>query len=502
MCATVCSASADVVMPNVFGSNMVLQREMSVPVWGTATPGEKVSVEFAGQNLSTISDKDGKWLVKLAPMVTSKSDRTMTVKGSNTITFSNVLVGEVWFCSGQSNMAGKFVASKGRSISDEDFKRDFSSYRFSNWNGGWNALSKDTQNGISCVAYFFGRELYDEIDAPLGLVIRSWSGTPIQAWLPAEEAEKIRKELDIPEGWNNMANPQQQPGAQFMKGVDPIAPFAIRGAIWYQGERNAKTYTGWEYRHLLPHMVKTWRELWAERAGTELRKFPFYSVQVPVQAEDGEWPWLRDAFRRSVDTIENSGIAVFYDYGPAVHPPNKEPSGQRLALWALAKDYGKDIVCCGPLLDEVKVKGSKATLTFNHVGGGLKSKSGGEDLKFFEIAGKDGKYAAADATIEGDTVVVTSKGVSKPVYVRYLFRKAVIDPELSLINAEGLPASSFITDDFRPERPTREELTAAAEAAKAKAEAKASKAKAEVSDEERNAMREKRRAERSKGKAK
>ena len=132
----------------------------------------------------------------------------------------------------------------------------------------------------------------------------------------------------------------------------------------------------------------------------------------------------------------------------------------------------------------------------------MKSKSGGEDLKFFEIAGKDGKYAAADATIEGDTVVVTSKGVSKPVYVRYLFRKAVIDPELSLINAEGLPASSFITDDFRPERPTREELTAAAEAAKAKAEAKASKAKAEVSDEERNAMREKRRAERSKGKAK
>ncbi|NQT87773.1 9-O-acetylesterase, partial [bacterium] len=225
--------------------------------------------------------------------------------------------------------------------------------------------------------------------------------------------------------------------------------------IWYQGERNAKALTGWEYRHLLPFHIETWRELWADRAGLKPRKFPFYYVQAPTQESpvDGEWPWLRDGMRRALDLTENTGMAVFYDYGPSLHPGNKQPAGERLALWALAKDYGrKDLVHCGPLLDTVTIDGGKAVLTFKHVGGGLKSKSGGKSLEFFEIAGKDGKYVAADAVIEGDTVVVQSKQAPAPVYVRYLFRKPEPDPEVSLINAEGLPASSFITDDFKPPR--------------------------------------------------
>jgi len=232
MCAS--TAFADVTIPGVFTSNMVLQRELPVPVWGTAAPGEKVSVAFAGQTLSTVADGDGKWMVKLAPMETSKTDREMTIQGFNTIKLSNILVGEVWFCSGQSNMAGKFTKAKGRALPPEAFQKDLTKFRFCAWNGGWRALDAKTQNFISMVAYYFGIELYDELDIPIGLVIRSTSGTPIQAWMSKEVAEPIRKKLDIPEDWGD-GGENHLPGAQYAKGIDPIAPFAIRGVIWYHG---------------------------------------------------------------------------------------------------------------------------------------------------------------------------------------------------------------------------------------------------------------------------
>ncbi len=455
VCAAACTsmAFAEVKVPAVFGDDMVLQRELPVPVWGTASPGEKISVSFDGQNLSTTADAQGKWMVKLNPLKTSKSEKEMTIQGSNTITFSGVLVGEVWLCSGQSNMAGKFVENKGRRIDPKVFEMDLSGFR-SNTRNGWVVLNQKTQNQFSCVAYYFGIELYKELDIPVGLIQRYNSATPIQAWMPKDASEVIRKELDIPADWND-EQAIRNPAVQFDDKIDPIVPVAFRGTIWYQGERNAKAFTGWEYRHLLPFHIKTWREVWATRAGTQLRKFPFYYVQVPTQESpvDGEWPWLRDGMRRALNTTENTGMAVFYDYGPGLHPENKEPSGQRLALWALAKDYGrKDLVYSGPLLDEVKIKGRKAVLSFKHVGGGLKNKSGEKKLKFFEIAGKDGKYVKADAWIEGDTVVVQNRKIRKPIYVRYLFRKPEPDPEVSLINAEGLPASSFMTDDFKPAR--------------------------------------------------
>ena len=379
----------------------------------------------------------------------------MTVKGSNTITFEGVLVGEVWLCSGQSNMAGKFVESKGRSIDPKVFDKDLSAFRFLPRNGGWRSLEAKTQNLISCVSYYFGIRLYEELDIPVGLIIRASSGTPIQCWVPASAAEEIRAELNIPADWGDPKNPNRA-ATEYNAWIDSIVPVAMRGAVWYQGERNAKTFTGWEYRHLLPHLIKTWRQLWAIRSGTELRKFPFYYVQVPTQQQDGEWPWLRDAMRRALDLTENTGMAVYYDHGPSLHPMNKQPAGERLALWALAKNYGrKDLVHCGPLLDEVQITDGKAVLSFKHIGGGLRNKSGGKKLEFFEIAGKDAKYMAADAWIEADTVVVQNRKISKPVYVRYLFRKPKPDPKVSLINAEGLPASPFMTDDFKPERDSK-----------------------------------------------
>jgi sialate O-acetylesterase len=351
-------------------------------------------------------------------------------------------------------MADSFNADKGRFIEAEFFEKDLSAFRTFGRNG-WTSITPETQRSVSRVSFYFGMELYEELDIPIGLILRYNSATPIQAWMPKDASEVIRKRLGIPADWSENNSRIGSPAVQFDSKIADIVPYAFRGVIWYQGERNAKTFTGWEYRHLLPFHIQTWRELWAARAGTTPRKFPFYYIQIPTQESpvDAEWPWLRDAMRRALDTTENTGMVVFYDYGPSLHPENKRVAGERLALWALAKDYGRDgLVYSGPLLDQVSIQGNKAVLSFNHVGGGLKSKSGEKALKFFEIAGADGKYVPADAVIEGDTVLVQSGKVSAPVYVRYLFRKPEPNPEVSLINAEGLPASSFMTDDFMPPR--------------------------------------------------
>jgi len=451
---SICSgAAAEIRMPAVFGDNMVLQRDLPVPVWGTAEAGEEVTVGFADQRLTATADDRGSWMVTLKPLKTSKTEQTMTVRGSNTIQLKGVLVGEVWLCSGQSNMADSFNRRKNRAIPPKYLEMDLSGFRAST-RRGWDRITPRTQLSVSRVGFYFGIELYRELDVPIGLILRYNSGTPIQSWMPKDASEVIRKKLKIPAGWNDDQG-NRNPGVQFDDKIAPIIPVAFRGTIWYQGERNAKAQTGWEYRDLLPFHIKTWRALWAARAGIQLRKFPFYYVQVPTQEAptDAEWPWLRDAMRRALDATENTGMAVFYDHGPSLHPEKKQPAGKRLALWALAKDYGRgDLVYSGPLLDEVRFEGGKAVLSFRHVGGGLRSAGGGRDLKFFEIAGTDGKYVAARARIEGQTVVVKSKAVSQPAYVRYLFRKPSPDPEVSLINAEGLPASSFMTDDLKPPR--------------------------------------------------
>jgi sialate O-acetylesterase len=451
---------AEVKLTNLFSDNMVLQRELPAPIFGTASPGEKVSVTFDGQTLETVAGADGNWMVKLSSFKTSKTGKEMVIKGSNTITLNNILVGEVWLCSGQSNMAGKFATAKGRGIDPKAFEKDHSGLRFSSKNGGWEVFTPDSQSRCSRVGYYFGMRLYEELGIPVGLIQRATSGSPIQSWMPVSAAEEIRIELGIPKHWGDPRKPDTA-GKEYDAWIETIIPVSFRGVTWYQGERNAKTQTGWEYRHLLPHLIETWRKTWAAKAGIPLRGFPFYYVQVPSQAPDQEYPWLRDAMRRALDLTENTGVAIFYDHGPGLHPENKKPAGERLALWALAKDYGRtDLVHCGPLLDAVTFNGNKAVLTFKHVGVGLKSVSGEKRLRFFEIAGADAEYASANAEIVGDTVVVQSDKIAKPVYVRYLFRKAEPNAEFSLMNAEGIPASSFITDDFKPHREPLEEISA------------------------------------------
>ena len=431
---------------------MVLQRELVVPIWGTADSGEEITVKFAGQSKLAKADSDGKWMVHLDPLSTSNQEQTLLVEGKNRLELSGVLVGEVWLCSGQSNMADSFSSIKNRFIEPEHFENGLARMRVST-RLGWTGIDEKTQRTISRVGFYFGERLYRELDVPVGLIFRYNSGTPIQAWIPKDDSEVIRKRLGIPEGWNDVLD-NRNPGVQFADKIDPIIPVCFRGVIWYQGERNAKAQTGYEYRQLLPFMIENWRQLFARRAGLSERAFPFHYVQVPTQDATGEWPWLRDSMRRSLATTQNTGMAVFYDHGPSLHPHDKQYAGERLALWALAKDYGRsELQYSGPLLNRVEFRGNTAQLSFDHVADGLSNPSGdNSSLDFFEIAGKDGKYVPANAKIVGDQVHVTSPQIDTPKYVRYLFRKPEPDPAISLVNSTGLPASSFMTDDFKPPR--------------------------------------------------
>jgi len=450
-------AFGEVKVAGIFSDHMILQRELPVNIWGTASPNEIVTVSFAGQSVEAKADSNGDWLLKLAPLKMSKKPQSMTIKGENTIELSDVLIGEVWLCSGQSNMADSFCSKEGHALDPNDYKRDHSLLRVSPSRGQWTLFGKDSLRRFPRVGYYFGMKLIENIDMPVGLIHQARSATPIQGWMSPDAAEKVRVKLNIAKHWNDPKNPHTG-GLQFNECIKPIIPATFRGVIWYQGERNAKTQTGVEYKELLVTLIESWRELWAQKSGSKLRKFPFYYVQVPTQGDKGgvamEWPYLRNSMRMALDLTENTGMAIFYDWGPSLHPSNKKVAGERLALWALAKDYGKtNIVPCGPLLDKVTIDGNKALLSFKYIGGGLKNKSGEKNLKFFEIAGEDAKYVSAEATIQGDIVVVESDKVSAPIYVRYLFRKVKPDAEVSLINAEGLPASSFLTDSVMPFRP-------------------------------------------------
>ena len=235
---------AEVTLPAIFSDGMVLQRELPVPVWGTANPNERVVVSFADQTVEANADAQGNWMVKLAPLSTSSEGRTLTVTGTNTVEFSNVLVGEVWLCSGQSNMADSFNPQKKRFIPESYFKHDLSRLRISTQRG-WDDVNEKSQRSTSRVAFYFGFELYQELNIPIGLILRYNSGTPIQSWMPFAASEEIRQKLEIPEGWNDVQD-NRNPAVQFDSKIAPIVPYAFRGTIWYQGERNAKAYTGWE----------------------------------------------------------------------------------------------------------------------------------------------------------------------------------------------------------------------------------------------------------------
>lgn len=476
------SSSYALELATVFTDNMVLQQEMEVPVWGKADPDESVTVTFAGQQASAKAGADGKWLVKLSPLKASAEPQVLTAKGSHgDKSIGNVLVGEVWIASGQSNMALPLGNSKGTAeekaadplirllhipLNPQDKPTD-------QIGTTWQADENEKLGGFSAVAYFFARHLTATRKVPVGIINSSVGGTPARAWTPWEsmasdprlkhqtdriDAEmkkydpvaaesKYREALATyeaalatqPEG-KKLKKPtppvppscyQHSPAALYNGMIAPLAPMAIRGAIWYQGEADAKVSD--EYRILLPALIQSWRKAFGH-------EIPFLFVQIAPHQQMP--PEIRDAQLFVWQTVPKTAMAVITDYGDAtnIHPKDKKPVGDRLGLAARAIAYGETITYSGPVFDQLKIEGDKAILSFKHVGGGLIAKDGA--LKGFEISSDGTQFVPASAEIQGANVVVSSEMVKTPVAVRFGWANV---PDTNLFNQEGLPASPFQT---------------------------------------------------------
>jgi sialate O-acetylesterase len=486
-------ARADVKPHALFSNGMILQQGMKVPVWGTAEEGEKVTVQFQGQEVSATA-KDGKWMVHLESLKAG-GPYEMTIGGKNQLHLKDVLVGEVWVASGQSNMEWPvrlsaepektIKQSKNPNIRLFTVPKKPAAIPLHEVQGSWLECGPDTVVNFSAVAYFFGRELQKALHVPVGLIHTSWGGTPAESWtsrsaLEAEPAlkympEKQAKTLaEYPKALDRYiadltlyreavskaiaaghdlpapAGPPPTtpvhawaPSSLYNGMIASIIPYGIRGAIWYQGESNAGR--AYEYRTLLPTMIKNWRADWKQG------DFPFLIVQlapfmkIEAQPGDSAWAELREAQLYTTQTVPNTAEAVITDVGHEtdIHPKWKEPVGARLALAARALAHREKIEYSGPVYRSMHVDGNKALLSFDHAGSGLVAKGG--PLVGFTIAGEDRTFVKAEAEIQDDKVAVWSSQVSHPVAVRFGWANY---PVVNLWNKDGLPATPFRTDHF------------------------------------------------------
>ena len=498
---------ADVTLARIFTDHVVLQREMATAVWGTAEPGEKVTVQFAGVEAAATADAQGNWLAKLPAQKANAGGQDLVARGKNVVTIKDVVVGDIWVCGGQSNMewslggcnapadiaAANYPALRRIKIGHRGLAKPATDVQ-----GQWDVCTPATAPGFTAVGFYFARRIQKETGVPIGLIDDNIGGTRIEPWTPSEGfaaepalaqipaelqkqgqvyRESFGKHVDAMEKWvasarQALANPGVDlpvpprlpdnpltnfgsPMALYNGMIHPVTPFAIKGAIWYQGESNGGE--GESYYQKMRALIGGWRKVWNQG------DFPFYFVQLANwQSPQNEpaggdgWANVRMAQTKSLG-IPNTGMAVTIDIGEAsdIHPRNKFDVGERLALWALRDNYGKkDLVVSGPLYSSLKVEGNKIRLSFEHAASGLmvgkkegrnptvEDKSG--KLKRFAIAGQDRKWVWADAVIDGATVVVSSPDVAKPVAVRYAFS---MNPEgCNLYNKEGLPAAPFRTD--------------------------------------------------------
>ncbi|MBN2451809.1 MAG: sialate O-acetylesterase [Lentisphaeria bacterium] len=484
---------------------MVLQRDMPLPVWGNADPGEQVTVRVGEQRATAVANNEGAWSLVL-PAMSAGGPHAMTVagRGDDTVTIQDILVGDVWICSGQSNMNFRVQNVKHRdaeiAAADHPRLRHFqianrvSPTPLRDFSGTWTVCRPDTVAAWTAVGYFFGRELHTRLDVPVGLVHTSWGGTPAEAWTAQEVLESMpecapilerfrtacekypeaRRKYDaetVP-AWQEKVTQAKAAGTQpprkpqppmnetdpkspsglYNAMIHPLVPFAVRGAIWYQGESNAGRAV--QYRTLFPAMIRNWRTVWAQG------DFPFYFVQLAnfMKPQDdpnrsSSWAELREAQAMTL-TLPNTGMACIIDIGEAddIHPRNKQDVGLRLALCALAGTYAhRDLVCSGPTFREMTREGQALRLRFDHGGGGLAVR--GDTLTGFAIAGADQRFVRATARIDGDSVLVQAPELAEPVAVRYGWAD---NPPCNLYNREGLPAVPFRTDRW-PEA-TREAL--------------------------------------------
>ncbi|MDZ4402338.1 sialate O-acetylesterase [Prosthecobacter sp.] len=491
------SARATVSLPVIFTDHMVLQRERPVPVWGWAEAGREVNVKFAGQTKTTKADKDGRWKVTLDPLKASNDRQNLMVSGQNTVVVKDVLVGEVWLCSGQSNMAmtvkGVQDAEKEMAAANFPKMRMFFVQSFTatspqeQCKGVWQACSPQTILNFSAAAYFFGRDLHQTLKVPVGLINSSVGGTAIESWTSLKVMEKQPELQPLLEQWrkevalfeqpetlakNEAAKKQWQdavkaaqaasqppppqppvvgrdplnanrPGNLFNGKIAPIVPFAIRGAIWYQGESNAGN--GPLYATQLPLMIRDWRTRWGNEFSFAWVQLPNFLKRETEPRAASTWARLREAQSKSL-AVPNTGMTINLDIGEAgnIHPLNKQEIGRRLALWARAKVYGEKIPWSGPLYQSHAIKGNQVVIQFQHADG-LKTADGSAALKGFAMADATQKWQWAEARIEGGQVIVSHPGIQTPVAVRYAWAN---NPEVNLINGAGLPAGPFRTDDW------------------------------------------------------
>lgn len=470
-------SQAELHFASIFGSNMVLQRGVPVTVWGRAGSGEKLTVRFASEKIETTADANGDWSVTLRPLPASSEGQALNVASqTEALEIRNVLVGELWHACGQSNMAMtvEWMAHELPEVKADIANANLPLIRFCRIHAGpqpeplkelglspgWAVCSPKNVTKFSGVSFYFARKLQQELGIPVGIIDTSRGGTPIEPFIPRaaftshptlekegelgdrEDLEALRR---LPGGvYARDAN--WLPGRLFNSRLAPIMRLPVRGAIWYQGESNSGTQEDpHEYAHKMRALVRGWRD------ATNNEALPFYFVQLPGSGAGAGWPYLREQQRLATD-VPHTGMAVTLDLvGGNIHPPNKIDVGDRLARWALAKDYGQQVTYSGPLFDRQEIDGDHITVHFQHADSGLMvaSKQGLKapqetpdgKLTLFEVATADGQWHAAEATIDGPTVVVTSPKVTAPIAVRYAY--AVSPQHVPLYNREGLPASPF-----------------------------------------------------------
>ncbi|MDZ4783257.1 MAG: sialate O-acetylesterase [Planctomycetia bacterium] len=437
----------------IFTDHMVLQRELPIPVWGTGQPGEKVSVRMAGHSAETTVDDQGHWHVELDALPAGGPHR-LVIEGHFRAAVRDVLVGEVWLASGQSNMQWTInrssEAEKVVAASSHPNIRLFTVPRRSteepewNVNGAWEVCGPESTPEFSAVAYHFGVALHEKLGIPIGMVSTNYGGTPAEAWMSKESLaanEMVKYYVDQPRDLSNA----QRPYGLYNAMVHPLAPMAVRGAIWYQGESNAGR--AYEYKTLFPAMIADWRRAFRQP------EMPFLFVQLAPfmdktsEPGDSEWAELRDSQRLTAQNDKRTAMAVITDVGDEkdIHPVWKQPVGERLALAARAIAYGEEVEFQGAEPDTQHVGNALIKIKFSHVAGGLQAKDG--PLTGFAIAGEDGKFVNATAEIVGqDEVDVRSDAVPEPKYVRYGWANF---PQGNLWNGAGLPTSPFKTDEFR-----------------------------------------------------
>lgn len=492
------SLRADVAPAPLFTDHAVLQRDKPVPVWGKASPGEKVTVTFDGQTVSTVADSSGKWSVTLVPMTARTKPSALVITGNNTITLADIVVGEVWLASGQSNMEWPVektfdkdieipVSARPPLIRQIKIRHTVASSPADTAvieNNNWEAAGPATTGAFSAVGYYFAKNIYELIGVPVGIINCTWGGSPIEPWidevayqtLPEISANVYKRWTqliaDYPakkaaydtafSAWQQEQSATKTAGHPFEKRppveppgpgsrdtpsglyngmIHPLVPYALRGAIWYQGESNAGRSIA-EYQALFPAMITGWRARFGQG------DFPFYWVQLAnyhARNPDGDnWPRLRDAQTNTL-SLPNTGQAVTVDIGNVgdVHPRNKKDVGRRLARIALARDYGFSIVSSGPVVKKIERSGSSFKVLFTQTDGALIAPL--NELAGFELAGDDKIFKPASATIAGNTVTVTSAEIPAPAAVRYAWRNA---PLAGLFNREGLPAVPFRSDNW------------------------------------------------------